>query len=155
MKKNDNQSKPNTLYDKPTRMWFEVPADVYESYVRECNTYRKKKQDHCLCSCPRNKWWLCDMVCMDCEFCKNCAIPLDAPQGDDEDTTLMDAIPDGRTLLEDDAVDRDLLARLIARLRELDPDADAVLALWQENDCSPTERLQRRWAAPSGPSRIR
>ncbi len=134
MSKYVNQSKPNTLYDKPTRMWFEVPADVYESYVRECNTYRKNKQDHGLCSCPRNKWWLCDMVCMDCEFCKNCAIPLDAPQGDDEDTTLMDAIPDGRTLLEDDAVDRDLLARLIARLRELDPDADAILALWQEND---------------------
>ena len=134
MKKNDNQSKPNTLYDKPTRMWFEVPADVYESFVRECNTYRKKKQDQCLCSCPRNKWWLCDMVCMDCEFRKTDAISLDAPQGDDEDTTLMDAIPDGRTLLEDDAVDRDLLARLIARLRELDPDADAILALWQEND---------------------
>lgn len=134
MKKNDNQSKPYTLYDKPTRMWFEVPADVYESYVRECNTYRKKKQDHGLCICPRIKWWLCDMVCMDCEFCKTDAISLDAPQGDDEDTTLMDAIPDGRTLLEDDAVDRDLLARLIARLRELDPDADAILALWQEND---------------------
>ena len=98
MKKNDNQSKPNTLYDKPTRMWFEVPADVYVSYVRECNTYRKKKQDHGLCSCPRNKWWLCDMVCMDCEFRKTDAISLDAPQGDDEDTTLMDAIPDGRTV---------------------------------------------------------
>lgn len=74
------------------------------------------------------------MVCMDCEFCKASVISLDAPQGDDEDTTLMDAIPDGRTLLEDDAVDRDLLARLIARLRELDPDADAILTLWQEND---------------------
>ena len=109
MSKYVNQSKPNTLYDKPTRMWFEVPADVYVSYVRECNTYRKKKQDHGLCSCPRNKWWLCDMVCMDCEFRKTDAISLDAPQGDDEDTTLMDAIPDGRTLLEDDAADRDLL----------------------------------------------
>ena len=74
------------------------------------------------------------MVCMDCEFRKTDAISLDAPQGDDEDTTLMDAIPDGRTLLEDEAVDRDLLARLIARLRELDPDADAILTLWSEND---------------------
>ena len=27
-----------------------------------------------------------------------------------------------------------LTARLIERLRELDPDADAILALWQEND---------------------
>ena len=26
------------------------------------------------------------------------------------------------------------LIELIARLRELDPDADAILALWQEND---------------------
>ena len=59
---------------------------------------------------------------------------MDAPQGDDEDTTLMDAIPDGHTLLEDDAADLDLLARLIARLRELDPDADTILALWSEND---------------------
>ena len=32
-----------------------------------------------------------------------------------------------KTLLE-------IKARLIERLRELDPDADAVLALWQEND---------------------
>ena len=32
-----------------------------------------------------------------------------------------------KTLLE-------IKARLIERLRELDPDADAILALWQEND---------------------
>ena len=36
--------------------------------------------------------------------------------------------------MEDDAADRDLLTRLIERLWELDPDADAILALWQEND---------------------
>ena len=32
-----------------------------------------------------------------------------------------------KTLLE-------IKARLIERLRELDPDADAILTLWQEND---------------------
>ena len=32
-----------------------------------------------------------------------------------------------KTLLE-------IKARLIERLRELDPDVDAILALWQEND---------------------
>ena len=36
--------------------------------------------------------------------------------------------------MEDVIADRDLLACLIARLRELDPDADAILTLWQEND---------------------
>ena len=134
MQNYENQSKPHRLYDKPTRTGFEVPADVYESYTRECNTHRKKMQDHGLCNCPRKNWWLCDMVCMDCEYRKANTISLDAPQGEDEDTTLMDVIPDGRTLLEDDAADRDLLARLIARLRELDPEADTILALWQEND---------------------
>ena len=42
MSKNVNRSQPYRLYDKPTRTWFEVPADVYESYTRECNTHRKK-----------------------------------------------------------------------------------------------------------------
>ena len=134
MLRNDNLSQLYRLYDKPTRTWFEVSAEVYRCYTRECNTYRKKMQDHGLCNCPRRNWWLCDMVCMDCEYRTASTIPLDAPQGDDGDTTLMDAIPDGCPLLEDNAVDRDLLARLIKRLRELDPDADSIIALWKEND---------------------
>ena len=148
MKKKDNQSKPYTLYDRSTRMWFEVPAEVYESYVRECNTYRKKKQDHGLCSCSRTKWWLCDMVCMDCEYRKASTISLDEPQGDDKDITLMDVIPDGRPLLEDDAVDRDLLARLIERLRELDPAADTILTLWSENDMISDRAIAKALSRP-------
>ena len=130
----DNPCKPYRIYDRNLKEWFDVSADYYKEYDRERTAFRKRMQDHGRCCCPRDKWWLCDMVCMDCEFCKTSVISLDAPQGADEDTTLMDAIPDGRTLLEDEAVDRDLLARLIARLRELDPDADAILTLWSEND---------------------
>lgn len=134
MSKYVNQSKPNTLYDKPTRMWFDVPADVYESYIRECNTYRKKKQDHCLCSCPRDKWWLCDMFCEDCEYRRaGDLLSLDAPEGDGS-VTMLDQQEVLGSRMEDVIADRDLLARLIKRLRELDPDADAILALWQEND---------------------
>ena len=133
MLNSENKSKSYHLYDKPTRTWFDVPADVYKAYSRECNTHRKKMQDHGLCNCPRKNWWLCDMVCMDCEYRNSTSISLDAPQGEDEDTTLMDIIPDGRTLMEDDVADRDLLARLIKRLRNLDPDANAILALWQED----------------------
>lgn len=36
--------------------------------------------------------------------------------------------------MEDVVADRDLLNRLIVRLHEIDPDADQILALWQEND---------------------
>ncbi len=134
MQNSVNQSKSYSLYDKPTRTWFDVPADVYESYTRECNTFRKRKQDHGLCNCPRSRWWLCDMACMDCEFRKTSELSLDAPQSEDGDTTLLDAVPDGHALLEDDVADLDLLARLIEKLRKLDPDADAIIEMWQKND---------------------
>lgn len=134
MQNSNGQRKSNRIYDKPTRTWFEVPEDAYQSYVRECNTHRKRQQGHGLCCCPRNKWWLCDTVCTDCEFHKSDTISLDAPQGDGGDAFLIDAIPDERIFLEDDAADRDLLAYLIARLRAIDPDADTILTLWLEND---------------------
>ena len=54
--------------------------------------------------------------------------------------------------MEDLIADRDLLNRLIKRLRELDPDADTILALWQE-DC--TMSAPRRWAVRRGPSPIK
>lgn len=60
----------------------------------------------------------------------------------------MDAIPDGPNLLEDDAADRDLLARLIARLRGLDPNADAILALWLENDTISDRAIAKALGCP-------
>lgn len=131
MKSNGN--KIYRIYDKSLHQWFEVPKEYYETYDRERTAFRKRMQDHGQCCCPRNKWWLCDTICTDCEFCMANTIPLDAPQGDDEDITLKDIIPDGSPLIEDVITERDLLARLIKRLRELDPDADTILALWQED----------------------
>ena len=59
---------------------------------------------------------------------------LDAPQGEDEDMTLMDCIPDDSLPFEDVQADRDLLDRLIARLKEIDPDADFLLANWKKEE---------------------
>jgi len=39
--------------------------------------------------------------------------------------TLMDCIPDDSPAFEDVQADRELLDRLIARLKEIDPDADS------------------------------
>ena len=47
--------------------------------------------------------------------------------------TMLDQQEAPGPRMEDVIADRDLLARLIKRLRELDPDADAILALWQED----------------------
>ncbi len=133
MQNNVNQSKQYSLYSKAARQWFPVTKEQYEEYDRERTAFRKKMQDHGCCNCPRRKWWLCDMMCDDCEYHVHGMLSLDAPEAY-VNFCLNDIIPDDSPLLEDAQADRDLLDRLIDRLHELDPDADALLELWQEND---------------------
>ena len=129
----ENQSKPYRIYDKSLKEWLEVPADYYKEYDRERTAYRKRMQDHGRCCCPRNKFWLCDTMCEDCEFrCAGDLLSLDAPEGDGS-VTMLDQQEAPGPRMEDVIADRDLLARLIKRLRELDPDADTILALLQED----------------------
>ena len=89
------ENKANRIYDKGTRQWFDVSPDAYEAYDRERTAFRKKMQHQGLCHCPRSKWWLCDMMCMYCDYRCDGTLSLNMPQGDDEDVTLMDIIPDG------------------------------------------------------------
>ena len=133
MQNNENQSEKNQLYSKAARQWFSVTKEQYEEYDRERTAFRKRMQDHGNCNCLRRKWWLCDMMCYDCEFHVNGMLSLDAPEAD-ENVCLTDIIPDNSPLLEDTQADRDLLDRLITRLYELDPDADALLEQWQKDD---------------------
>ena len=134
MKNNENQIIHNRIYDKATRQWFEVPAESYQAYDRERTAFRKNLQHQGRCCCPRSKWWLCDMACMYCEFRSDGTMSLDAPQGEDEDMTLMDCIPDDSPAFEDVQADRDLLDRLVVRLKEIDPDADFLLANWKKEE---------------------
>ena len=73
------------------------------------------------------------MACMYCEYRIENALYLDAPEADGN-VCLADILPDDSTLLEDVQADRDLLNQLIARLYEMDPDADALLEQWQKHD---------------------
>ncbi|MDY5772463.1 MAG: hypothetical protein SPK32_03365, partial [Bacteroidaceae bacterium] len=126
MQTNDNQRQSNRIYDRNLKEWFEVPADYYKEYDRERTAFRKRMQDHGRCCCPRDKWWLCDMFCEDCEYRRaGDMLSLDAPEGDGS-VTMLDQQEVSGPRMEDVIADRDLLARLIARLRELDPDADAI-----------------------------
>lgn len=128
-----NENKIYRIYEKSLHQWFEVPKNYYEAYDKERTNHRKREQYHGRCCCPREKWWLCDMMCDDCEYRRaGDLLSLDAPEGDGSVTMLdQQEAPDPR--MEDVIADRDLLARLIKRLRELDPDADTILALWQED----------------------
>ena len=128
-----NENKVYRIYEKSLHQWFEVPKDYYETYDKERTNQRKREQYHGRCCCPRDKWWLCDMICEDCEYRRaGDTLSLDAPEGDGS-VTMLDQQEATGPRMEDVIADRDLLARLIKRLRELDPDADAILTLWQED----------------------
>ena len=118
MQNKDNHS--NRIYDKTTRTWFEVSEKKYREYDRWRTALRKRMQYHGECSCTRNKWWLCDGVCQDCEFHNYTTISLDEP------------LPDGNPTPERLMADRDLLEYLIMRLRETDPEADHIIRLLQD-----------------------
>lgn len=110
------------IYDKNTRTWYEVSEDQYKEYDRKRTAYRKRMQSRGECFCPRNKWWLCDCCCLDCEFHNNKGVSLDEPLPDGEGT-LADYIPDNAPLIEDVLADKAELEQLIKRLQELMPEA--------------------------------
>ena len=83
------------------------------------------------------------MLCEDCEYRRaGDLLSLDAPEGDGS-VTMLDQQEVPGPQMEDVIADRDLLARLITRLQELDPDADTILALWQE-DSSMSDRAMAK-----------
>ena len=45
----------------------------------------------------------------------------------------MDMVPSEAPAIESIIADRDLLDRLFARLRELDPDADTIIVMWMDD----------------------
>lgn len=140
------ENKTYRIYDKILRQWFDVSKDYFEVYDQQRTNYRKREQYHGRCRCPRGKWWLCDMMCDDCEFRRaGDVLSLDAPEGDGS-VSMMDQQEASGPRMEDIIADRDLLARLIKRLRELDPDADRIIRMLGEemSDRAIAEKLSRK-----------
>ena len=127
---NENTSKNNTrrIYIRSQRRWQEVPEEVYQEYTRFHDTYRHRMQGRGLCSCPRNKWWVCDADCLTCEY-RNADViaSLDSPIGEEEDDlTLMDTIADDSVAVSELATDRIVLEQLFKRLADLMPEATDI-----------------------------
>ena len=130
MSKNVNQSKTETrrIYIRSQHRWQEVSEEVYQEHTRFHDTYRHRIQGRGLCSCPRNKWWVCDADCLTCEY-RNADViaSLDAPIGEDDDNlSLMDAITDDSMTVSELATDRIVLEQLFKRLAELMPEAESI-----------------------------
>lgn len=148
MSKNANQSKTYRIYLKSTKEWVEVPEEFYREQTRYYDTFRHHMQEHGQCSCPKNKFWLCDGDCLTCEFrCVGNMLSLDhKTENDNGDTcSMLDSIPDTAPLAADIIADRPLLDQLIKRLHELDPDASLILQMLEDDksDRSIAEALSR------------
>ncbi len=133
MKNNAKENQP-FIYDRKTKTKIPVSREVRDAYYREAARIRMKEQDHGRCVCPQSKVWACDGDCLTCEYHRSGDLAsLDVPIGEDGEDTLLDMVPSEAPSIESVIADRDLLNRLFARLRELDPEADTIIAMWQDN----------------------
>lgn len=127
-----NQPHP-FIYQRSTGKKVPVTEAEHDAYYADASRIRNKEQNHGRCMCPKQFIWKCEGDCLDCEFhATGDLTSLDIPTGDGK-SNIYDFVPDSRPSMESIIADRDLLDRLFKRLRELDPDADAIIAMWQEN----------------------
>ena len=145
MQNNVNQSK--RIYDKQTKTWFEVTPEQYKEFDTWRTNLRKREQYHHRCMCPRNKWWLCDGMCDDCEFhAPGDILSLDMPTSNDDEVTLLDMLEDPAPSIEEVICDKAELDQLFDRLNELMPDLIRLAEI--EKSCelmaAEIERTRRR-----------
>ena len=132
-----NNTKENHLfiYDRTTGEKIPVSKEVRDAYYGEADRIRMMEQTHGRCVCPESKVLACDGDCLICAYRRSGDLAsLDVPIGEDGEETLLDTVPSEAPAIESIIADRDLLERLFARLQELDPDADTIIAMWMDDD---------------------
>lgn len=118
---------------------YSVSEAVFKTYRREADRIRKKEQYHGRCSCPVSKLLACDGACAGCRFhIIGDMIPIDSPDekvdGIQIEETLVSPLPD----IEEEFVRREYVDSLLALFRQLDPDADTIIAM-RLSGCSERE----------------
>lgn len=126
MANKDKKCKPYRIYLKHSREWVEVPEEVYYEHTRYYDAFRKRQQYHGQCACPKNKFWLCDGDCYNCEFRRAgdmLSLDHETENGDGDTCSLMDLLQVNSPSIEDIVCDRMELQQLLERLEEIMPEA--------------------------------
>jgi hypothetical protein len=133
-KNNDNQRYfPLRDPENPSKVTLvPITEEQYRALYPDIWAKQKREQYHGRCMCPHYYLWKCDGQCDLCEYHASDTTSLDEPLPDGNGT-LGDYIPDSKPSIEDITADRDLLKRLLARFRELDPDADRIIQMRLDN----------------------
>lgn len=117
------------IFDKQTKTWFKVSPDQFEEYDRERRKLRQREQYYKRCNCTRDKWWLCDGMCQDCEFhSEPDTISLDFTDIDEkgEEGSLHVCVTDKDRDPFDELQTLLLTQHILARLNELMPEAAEI-----------------------------
>lgn len=151
MSKEANQSKkryyPLRDASNPYKVTLvEISEAQYRALYPEIWATQKREQHHHRCMCTRKHLWKCDGNCDLCEYhATGDMLSLDVPT-EDGNANMYDAIPDTTPTMEDVLSDAMLLEQLIARFRELDPNADCIIELLGDelSDRKIAEQLGRK-----------
>ncbi len=117
----DKKRKVYWIFDKTTKVKFEVTKEAYIKYMREIGTYRKSQQRAGKCDCPKKLFWLCDGCCQGCEFEIESKSIFDCLP--DTNIRIIDTIASHDKNHQDIMADQELLVKLINRLGEVMPEA--------------------------------
>ena len=131
----DNKCKPYRIYLKSTREWVEVSEEIYRERTRYYDAFRKRQQSHGQCVCPKNKFWLCDGDCYNCEFRKaGDTLSLDyQTENEDGDTcSPIETLSDNAPSVEEIICAQIELEQLFKRLEQIMPEAINIGKLRQE-----------------------
>lgn len=147
----DNQSKKRyfPLRDaiNPYKVTLvEITETQYRALYPEIWATQKREQHHHRCMCTRKYLWKCDGNCDLFEYhAAGDMLSLDVPT-EDGNANMYGIIPDSAPTMEDVLSDAMLLEQLIARFRELDPDADRIIELLMDelSDRKIAEKLGRK-----------
>ena len=145
MKKENRQK---FIYVHATGEMVPVSDEVYYEYYRPIRAHLQREQYHHRCNCPKQFMYQCDGDCYACRYhVSDEYVSMDAPDEESRES-IYESIPDEGPEVEKIVSDRLLIARLFERLRELDPDADKIIAMWKEDPDISDREIARRLGIP-------
>ena len=120
-----------------------ITEEQYRTIYREIWRVCKQEQKAGRCRCTKKYLWKCDSQCDLCEFHHPDTISINEPLPDGEGD-MGDYIQDDKTPFDEVFEDRQLLDQLYDRLRELDPDAETIIRLLEDNPDGISDRAIAR-----------
>lgn len=117
-----------------------VTRKQFDDYYRDINAYRRTKQNHGECFCPKNRRLMCTIDCSTCPYkVLHKIISLDAPliDVDGNEMLKLDYLQGENSSLQHESIeevvsDTDEMKRLLQRLSELMPEAIEIGKLREE-----------------------